>query len=222
MGGDLHLLDQPQETKPNPMSEFFNHPAFLPALISGVATAILFSIIGGFRIDSLRTATRKREKEANQTIADLHGEETILRAKLANQRTSEVDLIKEIGELEARTKSDRQREEEMAQFLAFAKSTLQTELRKHEKVILSSAIGVSQAIPAAPKPAPVSVSAPSHAPHDDRDFVPIQNPRPTASAPAPAETPREANFEGFVIDQSSQKSESAANDLRAALDEPHS
>lgn len=204
------------------MPEFFNHPAFLPALISGVATAILFTIIAGFRMDSLRTAARKREKEAKLTIADLQAEETILRAKLANQRTSEVDLIKKLGGLAAHTKSDKRRDEEMAQLLAFTKSTLQNEFRKHEKIILNPAIGVRQAPPATPKPASVSVSATSHAPHDDRDFVPIQNPRPPAPAPAPAETPREANFEGFVMDQSSQKSESAANVLRAALDEPHS
>lgn len=208
------------------MPEFLEHPASIPALIGFAAGFLLSTFIYAIRISSARSKARERENASDEQTAHLHSEKSALENELAHLRTLEAKFLKRQGELESLAKTDKKREEEMAQFLGFAKSTLQSELRKHENAIVSSLKAQEQAPqspPSAPPasqnltvPPPRSSPVPLDAnqegtPHDDRDFVPIQS--------HPGEVPREANFEGFVVDQSAEKAESAANTLRAALED---
>ena len=215
------------------MPEFFVHPAALPSLIGFLTGSFITSLLFAARLRSARAKARERENASDEQAAHLQTEKSVLENELATFRSSGVRFHKRQGELEALAKTDQKRQEEMAQFLGFAKSTLQNELRKHERAIIASVEGASHqqtptrvtSRPPAPQSAPPSLpsSLPSPvpiapaqegAPHDDRDFVPIQ--------PRSGKIPRETNFEGFVADQSSEKSESAANTLRAALDDTQS
>ncbi len=213
------------------MPEFFDHPAFHPCLIGFLAGTFLTSLIFVARLRSAREKAREREKASDEQAAHLQTEKSSLENELATFRTAEARFLKRQGELEALAKTDEKRQEEMAQFLGFAKSTLQNELRKHESAIVASIKGstqpqtpvrqaarlpTAQALPTS-RPTPAPVTAPpalTETPHDDRDFVPIQ--------PRPGAVPREENFEGFDIDQSSEKAGSAANALRAALEDTQS
>lgn len=191
------------------MAEILQHPAFYPALISFVVTLILSAIFAGFRVDSVRLEARNREKKLARKVAELEADETVLRAELQNQRTSEADLIKKIGVLEYRSKDDRRRQEEMAQFLGFAKSTLQTELRKHENAIIGAIKRPEATATFATPRATTQIND-----RDDRDFVPLQG--------QAKEVPREKSFEGFVEEKAQNKAGSAADVFRAALKNPES
>lgn len=211
------------------MPEFFVHPAALPSLIGFLTGSFITSLLFAARLRSARAKARERENASDEQAAHLQTEKSVLENELATFRSSGVRFHKRQGELEALAKTDQKRQEEMAQFLGFAKSTLQNELRKHERAIIASVDGASHqqtptrvtSRPPAPQSAPPSLPSPvpiapaqEGAPHDDRDFVPIQ--------PRSGKIPRETNFEGFVADQSSEKSESAANAFRAALDDTQS
>lgn len=208
------------------MPEFVDHPAFIPSLIGFAAGFLLSSFLYAIRLSSARSKARESENASNEQIAHLHSEKSALENELANLRSMESKFLKRQGELASLAKTDKQRQQEMAQFLGFAKSTLQTELRKHENAIVSSLKSEGYQSPSPqfsagathtptvppPQDTPVPLDpVKGGTPHDDRDFVPI----PTR----PGEVPREANFEGFVTDPSAEKAESAANTLRAALED---
>jgi hypothetical protein len=106
----------------------------------------------------------------------------------------------------------------MKNFLDSTQATLRDELKRQE-MVLKEAINKSQ-ISRVPLGAEAGFGAPAAratkpAPQtglqDDRDFVPLQNPA--------GETPAENQFEGFAPDPSIAKAESAANALRAAIEE---
>jgi hypothetical protein len=212
------------------MPELFDYPLLLPILIGFVSGVFFTVLINALCGGSARAAARAREKADREKFEDFQVREEILKDDLALARSSEAAFLKRQGELEALVNSDQKQREEMAQFLGFARTTLQTELRKHEHSIVTALQGAplpppdQQIQPAQPiqpiqpiqptqpiQPAPVPATS---AAQDDRDFVPLQQ--------SPAETPREANFEGFAMEPTSQKAESAAKALRAALENPPS
>jgi hypothetical protein len=184
-----------KSTMPEPMSEFFTHPAFLPSFIGFLAGIFLAFFLLSFRLSALRTATLEQEKTAAKTIANLEAEEAALRSDLATLRGSESRLIKRQGELEALCSTEQERQEGMAQHLLQTEAALRDGLTKLENTVLN-AIRKSQAR------------------EDAMDFVPLVK--------SQKETPREKNFEGFVMEQPTAKAESAANVFRAALENPNS
>ncbi len=207
------------------MTEFLDSPALVPSLIgflAGVLFTGLFSVIKGFLA---RTAGRANEKLTDEKIAILKSKNSALMTEIATLRSSEARFLKHQGELEALTRVDRERREEMAGFLKSTKSTLKDELKKQEKIVIEAIGNIPQPEPPQPIiPIPVPTSpAPAPAPTppanptislDDLDFVPIKT--------EPGQTPAAEKFEGFAIDNNAEKAESAANVFRAALEDTDS
>ena len=114
-------------------------------------------------------------------------------------------------------------------FLEATQTTLRSELKIQEanlkeaineiKPVQITQVAPPPAVAPAVQPTPVAAPpiavapapAPRTSPQDDRDFVPLQNPAPDA--------PEGKKFEGFAPDPNIAKAESAANALRAALEE---
>lgn len=177
------------------MLEFLSHPSFLPALIGFLGGILLTFFFLAPRLSALRLATLKQEKSAANTIAELKTEQSALQTEIASLRSSESRLIKRHGELEALSSSSKERQETVVDHLKQSEATLHEKFNKLENSLLN-AIRKSQG------------------PLSTEDFVP--------HIPAQHETPREEHFEGFVTEQSQVKAESAANVLRAALENPKS
>lgn len=173
------------------MSEFLSHPAFLPALIGFLAGIFLTFFFLSSRLSALRTAALKQEKKAAQTIAHLKIEESTLQAEIANLRTSESLLIKQQEELEGLHRSEQEKKQVMSEHLSQAEAILRDGMIKLESTVLNAI-------------------RKSRSREDLNDFVP--------HITSAKETPREEQFEGFTMEQSHTKAESAANVLRAALD----
>ncbi len=177
----------------DPMTEFLSHPAVLPALLGFLGGVFLTFFTLSLRLSALGTAAIQQEKADAKTIADLKTEESALQNEVSSLRTSESRLIKRQGELEAIAGTEEQRREALSQQLSQTDASLQNGLIRLEKTLLN-ALRQSQ-----PK-------------EEITDFVP--------HLPAQKETPREYNFEGFVAEPPAAKAESAANVLRAALNDP--
>ena len=205
------------------MTEFLDSPALVPSLIgflAGVLFTGLFSVIKGFLA---RTAVRANEKLTDEKIAILKSKNSALMTEIATLRSSEARFLKHQGELEALTRVDRERREEMAGFLESTKSTLKDELKKQEQIVVEAIENIPQPappqpiipipVPTSPAPAPTPPANPTIS-LDDLDFVPIKT--------EPGETPAAEKFEGFAIDNNAEKAESAANVFRAALEDTDS
>lgn len=181
------------------MSEIFSHSAFLPVCISFLGGIFLTTFFFSVRLSSLRAATIEQEKAAIKMTEALKEERSALKDELAMVRTSESQLVKRQGELEAIARSEQGRRMDEGELIKQTESTLQDGFIRLENMVLNA----------------VRKSQPRE---EITDFVPLaQQP-----VKAPAETPREENFEGFVMEPPIGKAESAANTLRAALTPPKS
>ncbi|MDB4618991.1 hypothetical protein OAH09_02040, partial [bacterium] len=179
---------------------------------------VFTSIFAAMKGKIARSVALAKEKVTEEKLAAFQSKTSALENEISTLRSSETRFVKHQGELEALTKADKERREEMKNFLDRTQATLTDELKRQE-MVLKEAINKSQIARATP-----SVQAGFSAPaaratkpasqtglQDDRDFVPLQNPA--------GEGPAENQFEGFAPDPSIAKAESAANSLRAAIEE---
>jgi hypothetical protein len=156
-----------------------------------------------------------KEKVTEEKLSAFQSKTSALENEISTLRSSETRFLKHQAELEALAKSDLERREEMKNFLDSTQATLTAELKRQE-MALKEAINKNQGAPGvqtgfgAPS-ARAAKPAPQIGLEDDRDFVPLQNPA--------GEGPAENQFEGFAPDPSIAKAESAANSLRAAIEE---
>lgn len=200
------------------MTELLNDPALTPSLIGFLVGVVFTSIFAAMKGKIARSVALAKEKVTEEKLAAFQSKTSALENEISTLRSSETRFVKHQGELEALTKADKERREEMKNFLDRTQATLTDELKRQEMVI-KEAINKSQIARATP-----SVQAGFSAPaaratkpasqtglQDDRDFVPLQNPA--------GEGPAENQFEGFAPDPSIAKAESAANSLRAAIEE---
>ena len=187
------------------MTELLNDPALTPSLIGFLAGVVFTPIFAAIKGKISRSVALAKEKVTEEKLTAFQSKTSALENEISSLRSSENRFLKHQGELEALTKADKERRGEMKNFLDSTQATLRDELKRQE-MVLKDAINKSQAAPArATKPAPQTGL------QDDRDFVPLQNPA--------GETPAENQFEGFAPDPSIAKAESAANALRAAIEE---
>ncbi|MDA7496915.1 hypothetical protein N8643_01230 [bacterium] len=200
------------------MTELLNDPALTPSLIGFLVGVVFTSIFAAMKGKIARSVALAKEKVTEEKLAAFQSKTSALENEISTLRSSETRFVKHQGELEALTKADKERREEMKNFLDRTQATLTDELKRQE-MVLKEAINKSQIARATP-----SVQAGFSAPaaratkpasqtglQDDRDFVPLQNPA--------GEGPAENQFEGFAPDPSIAKAESAANSLRAAIEE---
>ena len=197
------------------MTELLNDPALTPSLIGFLVGVVCTSIFAAIKGKISRSVALAREKVADEKLTAFQSKTSALENEISSLRLSENRFLKHQGELEALTKADKERRGEMKNFLDSTQATLKDELKRQEMVLKEAikksqgALGVQAGFgtPAAHATKP----APQTGLQDDRDFVPLQNPA--------GETPAENQFEGFAPDPSIAKAESAANALRAAIEE---
>ena len=200
------------------MTELLNDPALTPSLIGFLVGVVFTSIFAAMKGKIARSVALAKEKVTEEKLAAFQSKTSALENEISTLRSSETRFVKHQGELEALTKADKERREEMKNFLDRTQATLTDELKRQE-MVLKEAINKSQIARATPSvqagfstpAAPATKPAPQTGLQDDRDFVPLQNPA--------GEGPAENQFEGFAPDPSIAKAESAANSLRAAIEE---
>ena len=197
------------------MTELLNDPALTPSLIGFLVGVVFTSIFAAIKGKIGRSVALAKAKVAEEKLSAFQSKTSALENEISTLRSSETRFVKHQGELEALTKADNERREEMKNFLDRTQATLTDELKRQEMVI-KEAINKSQSAPGvqtgfgAPA-ARATKPAPQTGLQDDRDFVPLQNPAGEGAA--------ENQFEGFAPDPSIAKAESAANSLRAAIEE---
>ena len=200
------------------MTELLNDPALTPSLIGFLVGVVFTSIFAAIKGKISRSVALAKEKVTEEKLTAFQSKTSALENEISSLRSSENRFLKHQGELEALTKADNERRGEMKNFLDSTQATLRDELKRQE-MVLKEAINKSQ-ISRVPLGAEAGFGTPAaHATkpapqtglQDDRDFVPLQNPA--------GETPAENQFEGFAPDPSIAKAESAANALRAAIEE---
>ena len=197
------------------MTELLNDPALTPSLIGFLVGVVFTSIFAAIKGKISRSVALAKEKVTEEKLTAFQSKTSALENEISSLRSSENRFLKHQGELEALTKADKERRGEMKNFLDSTQATLRDELKRQEMVLKEAikksqgALGVQAGFgtPAAHATKP----APQTGLQDDRDFVPLQNPA--------GETPAENQFEGFAPDPSIAKAESAANALRAAIEE---
>ena len=200
------------------MTELLNDPALTPSLIGFLVGVVFTSIFAAIRGKLSRSVALAKEKVAEEKLAAFQSKTSALENEISTLRSSETRFLKHQAELEALAQSDLERREEMKNFLDLTQATLTDELKRQE-MVLKEAINKSQIARATPAiqegfgaPAARATKPASQTGlQDDRDFVPLQNPA--------GEGPAENQFEGFAPDPSIAKAESAANSLRAAIEE---
>ena len=200
------------------MTELLNDPALTPSLIGFLVGVVFTSIFAAIKGKLSRSVALAKEKVTEEKLAAFQSKISALENEISTLRSSETRFVKHQGGLEALKKADNERREEMKNFLDRTQATLTDELKRQEMVI-KEAINKSQIARAKPSvqagfsapAAPATKPAPQTGLQDDRDFVPLQNPA--------GEGPAENQFEGFAPDPSIAKAESAANSLRAAIEE---
>ena len=197
------------------MTELLNDPALTPSLIGFLVGVVFTSIFAAIRGKLSRSVALAKEKVTEEKLSAFQSKTSALENEISTLRSSETRFLKHQAELEALAKSDLERREEMKNFLDSTQATLTAELKRQE-MVLKEAINKNQGAPGiqtgfgAPS-ARAAKPAPQTGLEDDRDFVPLQNPA--------GEGPAENQFEGFAPDPSIAKAESAANSLRAAIEE---
>ena len=205
------------------MSEFFSHPAFLPAILGFLVGGSLAFFFLSHRLSALRAATVTQEKSSAKTISKLKTEVASVHEELDLLRSNESRLMKRQGELEAISGTEQERREATSELLKQTDSTLRHGLIKLENAVLNAVRKSQPAVPAqtTAKKAVAAPQAKKNLPQPSKatpqelsndDFVPLVQ--------GGKETPREENFEGFVTEEPASKAESAAHVLRAALDSP--
>ena len=197
------------------MTELLNDPALTPSLIGFLVGVVFTSIFAAMKGKIGRSVALAKEKVTEEKLSAFQSKTSALENEISTLRSSETRFLKHQAELEALAKSDLERREEMKNFLDSTQATLTAELKRQE-MVLKEAINKNQGAPSiqtgfgAPS-ARAAKPAPQTGLEDDRDFVPLQNPA--------GEGPAENQFEGFAPDPSIAKAESAANSLRAAIEE---
>jgi hypothetical protein len=197
------------------MTELLNDPALTPSLIGFLVGVVFTSIFAAIKGKISRSVALAKEKVTEEKLSAFQSKTSTLENEISTLRSSETRFLKHQAELEALAKSDLERREEMKNFLDSTQATLTAELKRQE-MVLKEAINKNQGAPGiqtgfgAPS-ARAAKPAPQTGLEDDRDFVPLQNPA--------GEGPAENQFEGFAPDPSIAKAESAANSLRAAIEE---
>ena len=162
-----------------------------------------------------RSVALAKEKVTKEKLSAFQSKTSALENEISSLRSSETRFLKHQAELEALAQSDLERRDEMKNFLDSTQATLTAELKRQE-MVLKEAINKSQVVSGAqagfgPPAARATKPTPQTGLQDDRDFVPLQNPG--------GEGPSKNQFEGFAPDPSIAKAESAANALRAAIEE---
>jgi len=197
------------------MTELLNDPALTPSLIGFLVGVVFTSVFAAIKGKIGRSVALAKEKVTEEKLSAFQSKTSALENEISTLRSSETRFLKHQAELEALAKSDLERREEMKNFLDSTQATLTAELKRQE-MVLKEAINKNQGAPGiqtgfgAPS-ARAAKPAPQTGLEDDRDFVPLQNPA--------GEGPAENQFEGFAPDPSIAKAESAANSLRAAIEE---
>jgi hypothetical protein len=197
------------------MTELLNDPALTPSLIGFLVGVVFTSVFAAMKGKIGRSVALAKEKVTEEKLSAFQSKTSALENEISTLRSSETRFLKHQAELEALAKSDLERREEMKNFLDSTQATLTAELKRQE-MVLKEAINKNQGAPGiqtgfgAPS-ARAAKPAPQTGLEDDRDFVPLQNPA--------GEGPAENQFEGFAPDPSIAKAESAANSLRAAIEE---
>ena len=200
------------------MTELLNDPALTPSLIGFLVGVVFTSIFASIKGKIGRSVALAKEKVAEEKLSAFQSKTSALETEISTLRSSETRFVKHQGELEALKKADNERREEMKNFLDRTQATLTDELKRQE-MVLKEAINKSQGAQGAPgvqagfgaPAARATKPAPQTGLQDDRDSVPLQNPA--------GETPAENQFQGFAPDPSIATAESAANALRAAIEE---
>jgi len=105
------------------MSEFFSHPAFLPAILGFLVGGSLAFLILSNRLSALRAATITQEKTSAKTIANLQTEVAAVHEELDRLRSTESRLMKRQGELEALASTEKERQEATSALLKQTDST---------------------------------------------------------------------------------------------------
>ena len=197
------------------MTELLNDPALTPSLIGFLVGVVFTSIFAAIKGKISRSVALAKEKVTEEKLTAFQSKTSALENEISSLRSSETRFLKHQGELEALTKADNERRGEMKNFLDSTQATLTAELKRQE-MVLKEVINKSQVVSGAQAgfgapSARAAKPAPQTGLEDDRDFVPLQNPA--------GEGPAENQFEGFAPDPSIAKAESAANSLRAAIEE---
>jgi len=197
------------------MTELLNDPALTPSLIGFLVGVVFTSVFAAIKGKIGRSVALAEEKVTEEKLSAFQSKTSALENEISTLRSSETRFLKHQAELEALAQSDLERREEMKNFLDSTQATLTAELKRQE-MVLKEAINKNQGAPGVQTgfgaPAALTTKpAPQTGLEDDRDFVPLQNPA--------GEGPGENQFEGFAPDPSIAKAESAANSLRAAIEE---
>lgn len=197
------------------MTELLNDPALTPSLIGFLVGVVFTSVFAAIKGKIGRSVALAEEKVTEEKLSAFQSKTSALENEISSLRSSETRFLKHQAELEALAQSDLERREEMKNFLDSTQATLTAELKRQE-MVLKEAINKNQGAPGVQTgfgaPAALTTKpAPQTGLEDDRDFVPLQNPA--------GEGPGENQFEGFAPDPSIAKAESAANSLRAAIEE---
>lgn len=230
------------------MFDLSNNPALLPALGGGFGGAILVWLILSIKARFARLKAEANERLAAEKIDTLKSENSALETEIATLRTAEARFIKHQGELEAAVRSQKDRAEEMKKMAGAIDGTIKNSLEKggesraKQMKQLTGAIvetikssleqgeagileAISRVVPVAPTEpaAPIIPDVPDPSvlelPDDDLDFVRVED-LPTSSDSGKTDPGKERNpFGGFAGEQTDLKAESAANALRAALED---
>ena len=165
------------------MTELLNDPALNPSLIGFLVGVVFTSIFAAIKGKIGRSVTLAKAKVAEEKLSAFQSKTSTLETEISTLRSSETRFLKHQGELEALTKADNERREEMKNFLDTTQATLKDELKRQE-MVLKEAINKIQIAQSAPgvqtgfgaPAARATKPAPQTGLQDDRDFVPLQNP----------------------------------------------
>ena len=131
------------------MTELLNDPALTPSLIGFLVGVVFTSIFSAIRGKLSRSVALAKEKVAEEKLAAFQSKTSALENEISTLRSSETRFLKHQGELEALTKANNERREEMKNFLDLTQATLTDELKRQE-MVLKEAINKSQIALATP------------------------------------------------------------------------
>ncbi|MDB4377027.1 hypothetical protein N9Z71_07595, partial [Akkermansiaceae bacterium] len=131
------------------MTELLNDPALTPSLIGFLVGVVFTSIFAAMKGKIARSVALAKEKVTEEKLAAFQSKTSALENEISTLRSSETRFVKHQGELEALTKADKERREEMKNFLDRTQATLTDELKRQE-MVLKEAINKSQIARATP------------------------------------------------------------------------
>ena len=201
------------------MTELLNDPALTPSLVGFLVGVVFTSIFAAIRGKLSRSVALAKEKVAEEKLAAFQSKTSALENEISTLRSSETRFVKHQGELEALKKADNERREEMKNFLDRTQATLTDELKRQE-MVLKEAINKSQISQRPTRRPRQDLARPPLAQRSQH--LKLASKTTATSFPCRillARAPTENQFEGFAPDPSIAKAESAANALRAAIEE---